>query len=103
MYKLDLYSKPHRRYNPLTGEWVWPFETMLLPKRYMLHLPDVSQEERETLADILKNVLVRYDNLFQVSFPYTMAWHGTPFDGNINEQATDRLRQLPETHFKNRN
>jgi UDPglucose--hexose-1-phosphate uridylyltransferase len=27
-------------------------------------------------------VLVRYDNLFETSFPYTMGWHGAPTDGN---------------------
>ena len=28
------------------------------------------------LADIMKQLLVKYDNLFEISFPYTMGWHG---------------------------
>ena len=28
------------------------------------------------LADIMKRLLTRYDNLFEVSFPYSMGWHG---------------------------
>jgi UDPglucose--hexose-1-phosphate uridylyltransferase len=58
---------------------VWPFETLLLPKRHVLRLPDLTQEERDALADILKCHLMGYDRLFGVSFPYTMGWHGAPF------------------------
>ena len=29
------------------------------------------------LVDIMKRLLTRYDNLFEVSFPYSMGWHGT--------------------------
>lgn len=60
----------------------WPFETMLLPKRHVLRLPDLSDAERDSLADILKRLLTRYDNLFEVSFPYSMGWHGAPTDGD---------------------
>jgi UDPglucose--hexose-1-phosphate uridylyltransferase len=59
---------------------IWPFETMLLPKRHVIRLPDLSGAERDALADILKKHLTRYDNLFHVSFPYTMGWHGAPTD-----------------------
>lgn len=58
---------------------VWPFETLLLPRRHVLRLPDLSPEERGGLADILKRLLTRYDNLFEVSFPYSMGWHGAPY------------------------
>ena len=59
---------------------VWPFETLLIPKRHILCLPDLKSEERLALAGILKGHLARYDNLFEVSFPYTMGWHGAPMD-----------------------
>lgn len=57
----------------------WPFETMLLPKRHVLRLPELTADERDALADILKRFLSRYDNLFETSFPYSMGWHGAPF------------------------
>ncbi|MGC8878317.1 MAG: UDP-glucose--hexose-1-phosphate uridylyltransferase [Anaerolineae bacterium] len=57
---------------------VWPFEILLLPKRHVLHLPMLDEAERDALADVLKRLLTRYDNLFQVSFPYSMGWHGAP-------------------------
>lgn len=58
---------------------VWPYETLLLPKRHVLRLPDLTDGERKGLADALKRLLTRYDNLFLTSFPYSMGWHGAPF------------------------
>lgn len=59
---------------------VWPFETLLLPKREVHRLPDLSNSERDSLSDILRRLLTRYDNLFETSFPYSMGWHGAPSD-----------------------
>lgn len=57
----------------------WPFETMLLPRRRQIaHIPDLTPRERGTLADIMSQLLIRYDNLFETSFPYSMGWHGAP-------------------------
>lgn len=64
---------------------VWPFETMLLPKRRVASLPDLDIEQRDDLADIMKRLLIRYDNLFETSFPYSMGWHGQPTDGHTHE------------------
>ncbi|MCU0475413.1 MAG: UDP-glucose--hexose-1-phosphate uridylyltransferase [Anaerolineae bacterium] len=60
---------------------VWPFETMVLPRFAVRHLPDLTPSQRVSLADALKTLLVRYDNLFEVSFPYSMGWHGAPSQG----------------------
>lgn len=62
---------------------MWPFETMLLPRRQVLRLPDLDEAEREALANILKRLLTQYDNLFEVSFPYSMGWHGAPTDDGL--------------------
>jgi UDPglucose--hexose-1-phosphate uridylyltransferase len=59
---------------------VWPFEILLLPRRAVQRLPDLSGTERVSLARSLKRLLVRYDNLFEMSFPYSMGWHGAPHD-----------------------
>lgn len=58
---------------------MWPFEILLLPRRHVLRLPDLTEGERDSLADIMKRLLTRYDNLFNISFPYSMGWHGAPF------------------------
>jgi UDPglucose--hexose-1-phosphate uridylyltransferase len=64
---------------------IWPFETMIVPKRHVLRLPDLRADERSQLAQIMKELLMRYDALFNVSFPYSMGWHGAPFDEGPND------------------
>jgi UDPglucose--hexose-1-phosphate uridylyltransferase len=56
----------------------WPFETLLMPKRHVPRLTDLTDDERDTLADTLKRLCTRYDNLFMTEFPYSMGWHGAP-------------------------
>jgi UDPglucose--hexose-1-phosphate uridylyltransferase len=57
----------------------WPYEILLLPRRQIARLPELLPSERTSLAEILKLLLIRYDNLFEVSFPYSMGWHGAPY------------------------
>jgi UDPglucose--hexose-1-phosphate uridylyltransferase len=57
---------------------IWPFEILLLPRQQILRLPDLDNDERDSLAQILKSLLIKYDNLFETSFPYSMGWHGAP-------------------------
>ncbi|MDO8954027.1 MAG: UDP-glucose--hexose-1-phosphate uridylyltransferase [Gammaproteobacteria bacterium] len=63
----------------------WPFETLLLPKFQVQHLPGLSPKQIQSLAKILQILLAKYDNLFNVSFPYSMGWHGAPYNGKANE------------------
>ncbi|MCH8532884.1 MAG: UDP-glucose--hexose-1-phosphate uridylyltransferase [Saccharospirillum sp.] len=56
----------------------WPFETLLLPLQHRPQLTNLTDTEKNALADILKHLTTRYDNLFQTSFPYSMGWHGAP-------------------------
>jgi len=60
---------------------VWPFETLLVSRRRVASLEELDGEERMALADILRQVTIRYDNLFHTSFPYTMGFHQRPSDG----------------------
>lgn len=76
---------------------VWPFETLLLPRRHVLRLPDLTDAERDALAEILKRLLTRYDNLFEASFPYSMGWHAAP-TGPDAEDASLAHWQL-HAHF----
>ena len=50
------------------------------PAGPLASLPELSGEERDALADLLKRLTTRYDNLFEVSFPYSMGWHQRPTD-----------------------
>ena len=74
----------------LTEHWVavvpfwatWPFETLLLPRFAVQQMPQLCDAQRQDLAVALKQLTSRYDNLFGCSFPYSMGWHGAPFDGS---------------------
>lgn len=68
---------------------VWPFETIMLPRRHTGSLPELSQEERGSLAEAVRRLTACYDNLFKVSFPYSMGFHQAPTDGGGH----------PETHL----
>lgn len=59
---------------------VWPFETLVLPRRHRQRIPELEADERLALAQLLKQLSQTYDALFQVSFPYTMGWHQAPTD-----------------------
>ncbi|KAJ8286353.1 hypothetical protein GJAV_G00037500 [Gymnothorax javanicus] len=63
----------------------WPFQTLLLPRRHVLRLSDLTTREREGLASIMKRLLSKYDNLFEISFPYSMGWHGAPTGAFLKE------------------
>ncbi|MBL4764684.1 MAG: UDP-glucose--hexose-1-phosphate uridylyltransferase [Colwellia sp.] len=118
----------------------WPFETLLIPRFAIQRMTELTAIQQSSLADIIQQITIRYDNLFQCSFPYSMGWHGAPFDGNEHpewtlhahffppllrsasikkfmvgyemlaeaqrditpEQAAQRLRNLPTTHYKSR-
>ena len=57
---------------------VWPFEVLLMPRQHVRRLPDLSAAQRADLVTVLQDLLIRYDNLFATSFPYSMGWHGAP-------------------------
>lgn len=60
---------------------VWPFETMVLPRRAVQSVAELTDSERSGWADMLSQVAIRYDNLFQTSFPYSMGINQLPTDG----------------------
>jgi UDPglucose--hexose-1-phosphate uridylyltransferase len=60
---------------------VWPFEALLLPRRPFARWQGMTEIERDGLASILRSLTVRYDNLFETSFPYSMGFHPAPADG----------------------
>jgi UDPglucose--hexose-1-phosphate uridylyltransferase len=87
---------------------VWPFEVLLVSRRHLGALPELSGEERDALADALGRMAVRFDNLFETSFPYTMGFHQSPTTGVPGDRsvvagvatmaATDKSAH-PEWHF----
>lgn len=60
---------------------MWPFETLLLPRRQIDHLDALTESEQLSLAQMVLRLLRGYDALFDTSCPYTMGWHGAPGSG----------------------
>jgi UDPglucose--hexose-1-phosphate uridylyltransferase len=59
----------------------WPYEGMIISKRAVQNLTQLTDDERTALADCYKKLTVMYDNLFEVSFPYSAGIHQSPTDG----------------------
>ncbi|KAG5899589.1 hypothetical protein JTB14_022917 [Gonioctena quinquepunctata] len=64
---------------------LWPFETMVLPKRQIERLFDADSKQKEALAITLQIIVAKYDNLFKCNFPYSMGWHGAPTGEHLKE------------------
>jgi UDPglucose--hexose-1-phosphate uridylyltransferase len=117
---------------------IWPFEVLITAHRAVADLPSLTDGEIISLADIYRNLTIRYDNLFGISFPYSMGFHQAPIDGRPHpewvlhahfyppllrsatirkhmvgyemlampqrdltpESAAERLRSLPDVHYK---
>ena len=75
----------------------WPFETLLLPRQAVQRLPDLQDDQRHSLAQILRELTTRYDNLFECAFPYSMGWHGAPY--NATAAADDMPHWQLHAHF----
>jgi UDPglucose--hexose-1-phosphate uridylyltransferase len=92
-------------FSALVPWWaVWPFEVLLLSKRHLGTMPDLAEEERDALADALKRITTRFDNLFETSFPYTMGFHQAPTTGipgarSIGAGVGATSSEHPEWHF----
>jgi UDPglucose--hexose-1-phosphate uridylyltransferase len=60
---------------------VWPYEILLLPNRHVTGLDQLSERERDGLAEAVQNIVRRYDRLFEAECPYSMGFHQRPTDG----------------------
>ena len=65
---------------------IWPFETMILPRRRIGGFDELTAEEKAALAAALSDLTRRYDRLFDVSFPYSMGFHQRPTDGAVHAE-----------------
>jgi UDPglucose--hexose-1-phosphate uridylyltransferase len=74
---------------------VWPFETLVVSRRAVPDLVALTDAERDGLADILRRLTTRYDNLFATSFPYSAGIHQAPTDGLPHPEWHLHLHFLP--------
>lgn len=74
---------------------VWPFEVMILPRRQVSSLLELTAAEQKDLASIVKRIGIRLDNLFQTSFPYSMGIHQAPTDDREYPMCQMHIHYLP--------
>jgi UDPglucose--hexose-1-phosphate uridylyltransferase len=80
-----VYSNNH--FVALVPFWAtWPYETMIISRRHIRHLLEFSSEEKTALADILQQLTIKYDNLFETSFPYSAGMHQSPVNDGDHEE-----------------
>ncbi len=65
---------------------IWPFEAMIVPKRAVPTILDLTDQEKTDFAAMYKQLTVMYDNLFEVSFPYSAGIHQAPTDGEAHPE-----------------
>ncbi|MBT2619992.1 UDP-glucose--hexose-1-phosphate uridylyltransferase [Chryseobacterium sp. ISL-6] len=68
---------------------IWPYETMIISKQKIENILQFSEPEKHALAEIISLMTTKYDNLFEISFPYSAGIHQSPTDGKPH----------PEWHF----
>lgn len=68
---------------------VWPYETMIVSKRHFQSILQLTEDEKKSFAQILKQLTTKYDNLFNISFPYSAGIHQMPVNTEL----------FPEWHF----
>jgi len=96
---IDYLEEEHRRgerivfrnshFTALVPFWaIWPFEILVISHRPTAYLAELTLVETVALAEVLKQVTSRFDNLFNISFPYSMGFHQAPFDNKIHPEWT---------------
>jgi UDPglucose--hexose-1-phosphate uridylyltransferase len=60
---------------------VWPFETLVIARGHVGSFTDLAGDQKDALGEALNRLTIRYDHLFEVSFPYSMGFHQRPTDG----------------------
>jgi UDPglucose--hexose-1-phosphate uridylyltransferase len=86
-HRLERIVFKNDHFTALVPFWaVWPFEVLLVAHRPMSYLNELTSAEAGALAEVLKQVTTRYDNLFEISFPYSMGFHQAPSDGQAHPE-----------------
>lgn len=74
---------------------VWPFETMIVPRKQLASLADFGPADLRLLADAVRVLTTKYDNLFETSFPYSAGMHQSPCDGREHPGFTWHMLFYP--------
>lgn len=74
---------------------VWPFETLLLPRRPAARLAALDEEQRDALARVMQRLMRRYDGLFGQPMPFSMGWHQAPYGEGAHDHWQVHAHFMP--------
>lgn len=80
----------------------WPYELHIYSTRHFQALTDMARVEQKSLAEMLKMILVAFDELFNLSFPYMMVIHQRPVDAAAYDHYHFHLEFYPPLRAANR-
>lgn len=80
----------------------YAYEGWVAPRRGVASLPDLTAAERRDLARALKTLLMKYDALWNRTFPYILACHQAPTDGQPHPEAHVHFQAYPAYRMRDR-
>jgi UDPglucose--hexose-1-phosphate uridylyltransferase len=101
--KLELELEQRERVVAENATWVavvpfwavWPFEVLLLPREQVARMEELTETQRDGLAEILKTLTAGYNAVFDTAFPYSMGFHPAPSDGEPHPEWTLHAHFFP--------
>lgn len=86
----------NKHFVALVPYWaIWPYETMIVSKKAIPSIDCFSAEEISAFAEVLKHLTIKYDNLFETSFPYSAGIHQAPTNGKDNSHWHFQMNFYP--------
>ena len=77
----------NEHFTALVPFWaVWPYETMVISKRHVQTITQFTAGEITSLSRLLKQLTAKYDNLFNISFPYSSGMHQAPVNDGAHPE-----------------
>ena len=80
----------------------YPYEAWITPLDPVASFDGLSMRQRADLARALKTLLLKYDGLWDRSFPYVMVWYQAPTDGRSHPEAHLHAEFFPPYRSRDR-
>jgi UDPglucose--hexose-1-phosphate uridylyltransferase len=64
----------------------WPYETIIIPRKRTASILELKTKEIKDYANALSILTIKYDNLFNTSFPYSSGLHQAPTTGKVYKE-----------------
>jgi UDPglucose--hexose-1-phosphate uridylyltransferase len=80
----------------------YPYEVWIAPQRPAASIADLTADERRQFARVLKTVLMKFDSMWGIPFPYILVWHQAPTDGVAHPEAHVHCEIYPAYRMRGR-